>query len=91
MSELRLPTGDFLMYLSYFGTHLDNPVLLEVMEEQGLVGRPELTEAEMGAVLYALSEKVREGLEALDTPEAKSYARLMNLASGVVDLVATPR
>ena len=90
MSEFRVPIQDFLLYLSYFGTHLDNPHLNAIMAEQGLTDRDELTETEMGNVLYALGEAARRGLESLDDPAAKSYARLMNLASGVVDLVVAP-
>ena len=86
MSEQRYPIQDFLMFLSYFGTHLDNPVLGQVMDEMGLSERDDLSESEIQAVMYELSCRVRNGLLAIEHPAAAPYARLVNLATGVVDV-----
>lgn len=89
MSEETTLMKDFLFFLSYFGTHLDNPALASVLNELNLADREAVTEAEMSAVLDALAEKVRVDLGALKTPAAAPYARLMNMGAGVVD-VLTP-
>lgn len=90
MTATDMPIEEFLFFLSYFGLHLDNPAVAMVMDEFGLTDREAITEAEMGRVLHALAEVAREGLARAERPEAASYARLMNLGAGLVDLTAMP-
>lgn len=87
-TEKIYPMKDALFFLSYNGIHLDNPALHAVFAEFGLADRDTITERELGQVLYALAETMRDGLMELKVPQAASYARLMRLASGVVDVVA---
>lgn len=77
---------DFLIFLSYFGTHLDNPFLAEVLEELELTERETVTEPEMQAVMDGLALKIRAGLDGLATPQAASFAQLLDRSAAAVGL-----
>lgn len=84
-SGMEVPLTDFLFFLSYFGTHLDNPALARVLDRFGLAERQTVTEAEMARVIEALADEARAGLEAIAEakPELATFARVAGLSTAV--------
>lgn len=85
---MEVPLTEFLFFLSYFGTHLDNPALARVLDRFGLAERQTVTEEEMARVIEALGDEARAGLEAIAEarPELASFARIAGLSTAVATL-----
>lgn len=92
-SGMEVPLAEFLFFLSYFGTHLDNPALARVLDRLGLADRATVSEDEMAKVITALGEEARLGLEAIAEarPELAPIARLAGFSTAMAEIAIQGR